>query len=269
MVSRAVALLPVFLMVVAAASGCIGQEPGKPAGTTQTSQTNTSTTNNTTAPPTNMTTPTPTTNTTVPPDNETGNGTGEEKILYDMGFEVDPKGQKNHNFCIYVNDDCQGTGLVNPLSKGWVVTDKEKLSGAKGFTMQDVEKNGYHDNEFTWWRSDSIPLKNATSAQLSFWMKGDSEANEVDGIHWDLSANGLATTWIPLGKHSTGTSNALPGWKEFKVDLTPHLIPGKNLHLRFSFFSDTSCSADTPLPAGCGAGAYTGYFLDDIKITGR
>lgn len=165
---------------------------------------------------------------------------------------------------VYVNPNAPGVPPAygdeeHPTAAGWHTTTKEKVSKEKSWTMQDEEAEGYHDNEITNMTSAPIDLTTAKAAKLTFQHKGDSEKNDIDGLYWAISKDGGAT-FAQLGT----VSGKVADWTLVEVDLAPYL--GNTVQLRFTFKSDISCSIDTALPQGCGVGAYTGYFVDDIKV---
>jgi hypothetical protein len=158
------------------------------------------------------------------------------------------------------------SGQGHPLGQGWHKTTKDKHEGAHSYTMQTEASNGYRDNELMTMVSPTIKLKEmgAVAPVLTFWIKGDAEANNFDGVYWDTSSNG-GSTWTTGGKSASSSSAAYAKWTEITYKIPAANIVD-NFKVRFLFKSDISCSADSPLPAGCGAGAYTGYFIDEIMI---
>jgi hypothetical protein len=267
----AFALIPVLVLVFAAMSGCIQDEKSKPASTSGSATKSASfsgnnTTHSSSSPaPTNSSATHPT-NTTGPTKNQTGNATGNgtgDAYFFD---NADTPLKTPWTFTNHYSNPADGSevGTVNHQTAGkWHTSAKDKLSGTKSYTMQDEAKNGYHDNEYTYMTSPSINLMNATSAVLTFSYKGDSEANDYEGLYWLASTDGK--TWDALGKQADKENNTVKAWKQVTVDLSKYV--GKKVQIRFVFKSDPSCSVDSSLPSGlCGKGAFTGYFVDDIRV---
>lgn len=148
----------------------------------------------------------------------------------------------------------------HPTAAGWHTTTADALSGGASWTMQDEDAGGYHDHEWVSMVSPEIDLSGASSATLSFFMKGDSEANNKDGVYWAVSADG-GESWTELGMQS----GLVAEWTQFTADLSEQA--GGTIQIRLLFLSDASCSMDTDQASDvCGAGEYLGFWVDDIAV---
>lgn len=148
----------------------------------------------------------------------------------------------------------------HPEAAGWHTTTADYLTGTAAWTMQDEEAGGYHDHEWVSMVSPEIDLSGVSAATLSFFMKGDSEANNKDGVYWAVSADG-GESWTELGMQS----GLVADWTQFTADLSEQA--GGTIQIRLLFLSDASCSMDTNQADDfCGAGEYLGFWVDDIAV---
>lgn len=193
-----------------------------------------------------------------------------------VAYFVDEEGTAQWTYVrqIMIYDNIVGVGgeriitQNHPTSQGWHVTTAAKANGTKSYTMQTEADEGYHDNEYTAMVSPEIDLTAATTANLTFQVTGDAEANNYEGLYWDISTDG-GSTWTNLGSTKSSASANIAKWEERYKDISAHA--GKKIKIRFLFKSDSSCSAQTDIPdlviLRCGAhGSYKGYFIDDIRI---
>jgi PKD repeat protein len=153
----------------------------------------------------------------------------------------------------------------HPNSQGWHASAIAAHNGTKGWTSQTESIKGYRDNEYTHMVSPAFDLSKAKAPVLSFWIKGDAEANGFDGLFWAISKDD-GKTWTAAGSQAKSAAQTLADWT-----LVTYKIPAASLtdkvKLRFLFQSDISCSGESDLPEGCGEHkTYSAFHVDDILV---
>jgi hypothetical protein len=182
-------------------------------------------------------------------------GAGGGAVVFFEGGELDAS-QWTLQSRIYFNSNLGSQVPTQEIAQnhpdgGWRITDGDARDGTNSWTTP------YPDNYRA--RMTSVAFTVPAGAVLSYWVKGGAEANNVDGLHVLV---GAAPASVERVAYHTGT---IADWTEFTVDLAA--FAGQEIVLQFRFDSDVSCSSDTGLPAGCGAGYDGGgFFLDDITV---
>ena len=130
-------------------------------------------------------------------------------------------------------------------SNWMTVTDPH--TGTHSLKEGPIGNYSNNDNQYIQ-LAQSITITNASTAVLSFWSKSSMECC-CDAYRVELSVNGGAYTILSTLNCSQ------PTWLLNTISLTPYVVNGNNVIVRFLFTSDYSVT-------------YGGVEIDDILITG-
>ncbi|MGH1433560.1 MAG: M14 family zinc carboxypeptidase [Lewinella sp.] len=150
------------------------------------------------------------------------------------------------------------------INEGWGLTDEDFISSPNALT--DSPYSDYPNNSFAQITlNEPILVGEAEEYRLNFWAKWDIEPF-YDWAQLQFQVN--EGEWIPACGRYTVTGSEVQAtdepiwegqqneWVEESVDLTPFLINGDQLRLRFLMVSDTYINPD-------------GFYMDDLVFQER
>lgn len=145
----------------------------------------------------------------------------------------------------------EATGREHPEG-GWAASTAQAKSGTKSWHAPYPD---HYEGRMT-----SVATPTAAST-LTYWYKGGSESNDVDGLY--VLAGPDAGALAEVAYHG----GAAVDWTPVTVSL-----PAGSKVVQFLMYSDASCSSD-PVPVGgadgaaCGAGWNAGgFYVDDVTL---